>query len=278
MIFMLLLSCSAESQVNPVGYDYDANRMVLIPAGTFRMGNITHHPNGSDSEQPVHTVIITYPFLMSRTEVTQALYEEVMGENPSYFRGQALPVESVSWYDAVAFCNALSKKEGLDTCYTGSGNDIVCDFAANGYRLPTEAEWEYACRAGSETDFHNGNMTHPFNIPLDPVLARTAWYSGNAGSTTHPVARKEANAFGLHDMHGNVWEWCWDRWDENYYEVSPNKDPRGPSTGSHRILRGASWYDHARDCRSSYRYFDYPIRRNNHYYGFRIVRTYKQGS
>jgi formylglycine-generating enzyme len=178
---------------------------------------------------------------MARTEVTQEQYEAVMGSNPSNFKGPDLPVERVTWYEAVEYCNELSRQEGLDPCYSGSGASMLCDFTANGYRLPTEAEWEYACRAGTETDFHTGNMTHSGSSPLDPALDRAGWYFGNSGSTTHPVGEKEPNAFGLYDMHGNVWEWCWDWYASDYYASSPAEDPRGPASGSDRVVRGGSW-------------------------------------
>jgi len=247
--------------------------MALIPAGTFRMGNITNHPDGWDNEKPVQEVTITRPFLMSRTEVTQEQYEAVMGSNPSWFKGADRPVERVNWYEAVEFCNELSRQEGLDPCYSGIGTSIVCDFTANGYRLPTEAEWEYACRAGTETDFYTGNMSHSGVSPLDPALDRAGWYGGNSGSTTHPVGEKKPNAFGLYDMHGNVWEWCWDRWDNNYYASSPAEDPRGPASGSFRVLRGGGWFSIARSCRSAYRSYNNPYFRN-YYNGVRLVRTY----
>ena len=247
--------------------------MLLIPAGSYRRGNITDHPTGDVGEKPVREVTITRPFLMGRTPVTQQQYERVTGDNPSGFRGPDLPVEQVTWYEAVEFCNELSRQEGLQPCYSGSGETIVCDFTANGYRLPTEAEWEYACRAGTETDFYTGNLTHPASSPLDPALDRAGWYAGNIGRTTHAVGAKEPNAFGLYDMHGNVWEWCWDWSDGDYYTTGPAEDPRGPQTGHMRILRGGSWYHPARQCRSAYRTRGRPDTRVNTS-GFRIVRSY----
>ncbi len=246
--------------------------MALIPAGTFRMGNITDHPDGEAWEKPVHEVTITHPFLMSRTEVTQEQYEAMMGSNPSVFKDPELPVETISWYEAVEFCNKLSRQEGFDTCFTGSGANIHCDFTANGYRLPTEAEWEYACRAVTETDFHTGNMTHSGPSPLDPALGRAGWYGGNSGSRTHPVGAKEPNAFGLYDMHGNVYEWCWDWFDS--YSSGPAEDPRGPTSGSNRVLRGGSWLFDARYCRSADRGSLGGPDSRNYLFGFRVVRTY----
>ena len=131
--------------------------MVLVPAGTFRMGDIVG--DGPGGERPVHVVTLTRSFLMSCTEVTQAQWMQVMGYNPSIGNHRdSLPVQGIRWYDAVDYCNRLSKREGLDPCYTGSGTDIVCNFNSNGYRLPTESEWEYACRAGTEIDYYTGNV------------------------------------------------------------------------------------------------------------------------
>ncbi len=244
--------------------------MVLIPAGTFRMGNITNHPDGWAEEKPVHEVTITRPFLIGPTEVTQEQYEAVMGSNPSNFKGADLPVERVSWYEAVEFCNELSRQEGRDLCYSGGGTSILCDFTANGYRLPTEAEWEYACRAGTETDFHTGNMTSPWGF--DPALDRAGWFNQNSGLTTHPVGGREPNAFGLYDTHGNVWEWCWDWYGDGYYAASPADDPRGPASGTSRVRRGGSYNYFARYFRSAARLDGSPGGRSNTR-GFRFVRT-----
>jgi formylglycine-generating enzyme required for sulfatase activity len=247
--------------------------MALIPPGTFRMGNITGHRDGWGDEKPVHEVAITRAFLMSRTEVTQAKYEAVMGTNPSTWKLPDHPVALVNWYMAVEFCNALSRREGLDICYSGSGANTVCDFTANGYRLPTEAEWEYACRAGTETDFHNGNLTATETSLHDPALDLAGWYYGNSGSSTHPVGQKEPNDFGLHDMHGNVNEWCWDWNGTDSYASSPVDDPRGPSSGNRRVIRGGACSNVARFCRSASRASARPESSGDSG-GFRVVRTY----
>ena len=245
--------------------------MAMIPAGTFRMGDITGYGTETD-EHPVHDVTMTRSFLMSRTEVTQEQWAAVMGSAPSYFKGDGLPVEQVSWFDAVAYCNRLSLMEGFDTCYSGRGAGIACDFAANGYRLPTEAEWEYACRAGTKTDFSTGDMTGS-GAGYDSLLDRAAWYDKNSGGKTHAVGLKAPNAFGLFDMHGNVHEWCWDWYSSTYYTANRVTDPRGPATGYQRVFRGGCLERRADHCRSALRYLSIYPYAGNYGSGFRVVRT-----
>ena len=236
--------------------------MVRIPEGTFQMGNTG--TNGGLNETPVRSVTISRDFLMSTYEITQKQYEEVMGTNPSNFKGENLPVETVSWDEAVEYCNKLSEIEGLDKCYRG----IVCDWDATGYRLPTEAEWEYAAKAGTTTDFYNGDLTNQDCTPIDANLDSIGWYCGNAYSKTQEVGKKAPNDFGLYDMSGNVWEWCWDL--DAGYTNTPETDPRGPVSGSYRVYRGGSWNIYAHSCRSAIRNFINPSR----YFsvGFRVVR------
>jgi formylglycine-generating enzyme required for sulfatase activity len=190
---------------------------VRIPAGEFQMGS----ENDSD-EQPVHRVKISRDFEMGKCEVTQAQWQAVMGNNPSRFEGDNLPVENVSWSDVQEFIKRLNQ---ADSKYQ--------------YRLPTEAEWEYACRAGTTGDYAGD---------LDAM----AWYEKNSGGKTHAVGQKQANAWGLYDMHGNVWEWCQDWYDSNYYRQSPGADPTGPTAGSARVFRGGSWDYAAACCRSAF--------------------------
>ena len=198
-------------------------KLVYIPAGEFMMGS----NKGDSDEKPVHKAKITRPFYMGIHEVTQAQYEAVMGTNPSGFKGASNPVEEVSWNDCVEFCKRLSRKTGRTL------------------RLPTEAEWEYACRAGATSRFCFGDS--------DSGLGEYAWYGNNSGGKTHPVGGKKANAFGLYDMHGNVWEWCADWYDGGYYKQSPTDDPRGPRGGKTRVLRGGSWDGTPWFCRSALR-------------------------
>ena len=234
-----------------------AVEMVAIPGGEFLMGSpekeIRH---GKDETQ--HRVKIA-PFLLAKHEVTQAEYREIMGENPSHFQGDELPVENLSWFEAAAFCNALSAKEGLEPAYemTGEGDDpqkVRWNRAAGGYRLPTEAEWEYACRAGSATPFNTGGDIK------DSQANFYAHYSyknesprivGGYRETTLPPGSFPANAWGLFDMHGNVWEWCWDWYGP--YPASDQNNPAGPESGQFRVHRGGGWNDFAKHIRSAYR-------------------------
>lgn len=220
-----------------------AMRFVLIPNGTFMMGSQSSEP-GRCSNEKQHRVTINRSFYLQATEVTQGQWKKIMRNNPSCFKGDNRPVEQVSGDDAKEFIRRLNKKEGT-----------------NKYRLPTEAEWEYACRAGSNTRFCFGNS--------DNGLGEYAWYSDNSSSETHPVAQKKPNVWGLYDMHGNVWEWCQDQycWD---YPSGHVTDPEGPSSGSNRVYRGGSCFNSVRFCRAAYRNYYSPGNRND-YLGFRLA-------
>ena len=241
---------------------------VLIEPGMFTMGSPTDEPGRWDHETE-HAVTLTRAFYLSETEVTQAQWLAVMGTNPSNRSDcDACPVEEVSWNDAVDYCNALSALEGLEPAYEVIGADVSWNQTANGYRLPTESEWEYACRAGSTTAFYNGPITDT-NCD-DPNLDQIGWYCGNAGQRTHEVGQKIANAWGLYDMSGNVSEWCWDWYDE--YPVGPVTDPVGPADGARRVHRGGSYVYPAPYFRSAYRHYAYPDF-FNYNYGFRSARS-----
>jgi formylglycine-generating enzyme required for sulfatase activity len=237
-------------------------KLVLIPAGTFLMGSPDADKDADPDEKPRHRVRITRPFYLGTTEVTQGQYRAVTGENPSHFKGSDdLPVENVSWNDAIAYCNKLSELEGLKPYYQfGPG----VPSGGDGYRLPTEAEWEYACRAGSTTRYSFGDDA--------ASLGEYAWFDGNSGEKTHPVGQKRPNAWGLYDMHGNVWEWCRDGWDADYYKNSPVADPLGPSQAAFRVIRGGGWNFNPRHARSANRDWITPGLRYD-FLGFRLARV-----
>jgi formylglycine-generating enzyme required for sulfatase activity len=247
-------SC-AETEVRP--------SLVLIRKGSFMMGSPTVEA-GRDSYEVQHQVTLTTDFWMAESEVTQRQYRNLMGMSPSNFQGDDLPVEQVSWYEAVAYCNALSVKEKLTPCYQINGTtvDWADGLKCTGYRLPTEAEWEYAANpaSGSRTVYAGSDT-------VDGV----AWYSNNSGNTTHAVKTKTANGRGLYDQSGNVWEWVWDLYQGNY-EVLPATDPIGPTTGAYRVVRGGSWFNTASYARVARRDNDTPPARYD-YLGFRIVRS-----
>ena len=263
-------------------------RFVLISAGTFKMGS----NEGYNSTKPVHEVTITKPFSMGKYEVTQAEYEVYCSygsSSPSSSKGNGDNYSAyyVSWYDALVYCNKRSMAEGLTPCYSindstnpedwgdvptssnGTWNSVECNWNANGYRLPTEAEWEYAARAGDNTvDSYTYSGTSDVNN-----LGDYAWLNDNSNSTTHEVGTKKANAFGLYDMSGNVFEWCWNWFTSEYDEnTEGGSDPIGTSTGSSRVYRGGSWFNDSRCCAVSYRgnYYDPNDRYEN--LGFRVVR------
>ena len=210
--------------VNGIKYN-----MVWVDGGTFRMGATSEQGSEISDEKPVHSVTLS-GYYIGKTEVTQALWQAVMGSNPSYFEGDDLPVEQVSWDDCQEFIRKLNSLTGQN------------------FRLPTEAEWEFACRGG--------NNSRGYKYSGSNYIDNVAWYDGNSGDKTHPVATKSPNELGIYDMSGNVWEWCADWYGD--YSSGRQTNPKGPYDGSNRVFRGGSWLSYARSCRSSIRYFSYP--------------------
>ncbi len=245
-----------DTKKNERGFDLGNGvklEMVLIPAGEFLMGSPDSDTNAQSDEKPQHRVRITKPFYLGKYLVTQEQWEAIMGGNPSQFKGAKNPVEAVSWDDCQVFLGRLNEKfhrPHPDPLPAGEGE----------FRLPTEAQWEYACRAGSTTYWHFGNS--------DLVLGEYAWYGNNSESKTHPVGEKKPNAWGLYDMNGNVWEWCQDWY--GAYGAEVVTDPGGPATGSDRVYRGGSWYAPAWSCRSAYRYNDFAPGLRYFILGFRV--------
>ena len=248
---VFFLTYSAQSQ--------QINEMVRIDGGTFIMGSPSNEQGRTSSEGPQHQVTVS-SFFIAKFPVTQSEYQEIMGRNPSHYIGPMLPVEQVNWFDAVEYCNRRSVKEGLTPVYTVNGNNVTWNNEADGYRLPTEAEWEYACRAGTQTPFYNGTSAN-----------EAGWHTGNSGNRTHPVGEKQSNAWGLYDMHGNILEWCWD-WLGDYTSEA-NINPTGPASGISRIYRGGCWSFQANQTRSAYRFGNNPNMRS-FLIGFRVARSW----
>ena len=233
---------------------------VLIKGGSFQMGSPESEAWRS-ADETQHLVTVS-DFYMSKYELTQKEYEEITGHHPSNFSGENLPVENISWLDAVAYCNARSEKDGLTPVYTIDGQNVSWDRSANGYRLPTEAEWEYACRAGTTTPFYMENSPsaedanyyghYPYEIEdnyfsQDNLKVKPGEYR----QTTVPVDSFSENPYGLYNMHGNVSEWVWDYYGE--YPMDAQTDPAGPASGTLRVYRGGGWNDFAKNMRSAYR-------------------------
>lgn len=252
---------------------------VLVPPGTFMMGSPADEP-GRDPDETPHLVTLTKAFYVSVREVTQSEWQSVMGWNESYFQGADRPVEWVTWFDCISYCNQRSTRDGYtpayvmtDAAYAGPHivtATVTWDPVADGYRLLTEAEWEYACRAGTQTAFCNGELTNAGCSPLDPSLDQVGWYCGNTVSATEEVGGKAGNAWGLLDVHGNVQSWCWD-WHAPY-PAGAVTDPAGPPSGSFRVFRGGSWFESAVRCRSAARFAYFPLSRYD-YLGLRVART-----
>jgi len=230
--------------------------MVAVEGGTYQMG----YNDGHKDERPIHSVNVG-DFYIGKYEVTRGQWTKIMGV---YLQSPNLPLEEVSWYDAVKFCNRLSELEGFEKCYSGSEKSIKCNYSANGYRLPTEAEWEFAARGG--------NQSNGYTYSGSNNIEEVSWYKSNSGSKTHSVGSKKPNELGIYDMTGNVWEWCSDWYGD--YSSNSQSNPTGSTAGSRRVFRGGGWYYSASRCRVAYRSYsrtDY----SNYTIGFRLSRNAK---
>ena len=286
-------------------------KLALIPAGTFAMGSPGSDKDAQDDEKPQHQVRITRAFYLGTTEVTVGQFRRVVEatglrteaetngkggigwneatqtfepdpkytwRNPSFAQTDEHPVVNVSWNDAITFCNTLSEREGLKPYYQVGG---VTASGGAGYRLPTEAEWEYACRAGTTTRYESGDDPETLamvgNIADGTAKAKFAEWTGAITARdgyvyTAPVGRFRATSFGLYDMRGNVREWCWDGYQADYYKASPSADPTGAAGAEFRVNRGGSWFDFPWICRSAFRFRFTPVLRSSRL-GFRVARV-----
>jgi sulfatase modifying factor 1 len=277
------ISCSDDSSTESTDNDPIPGEMVFVQGGTFEMGD--HFSEGVDIDLPVHSVTVS-DFYIGKYEVTQSEWATHMSleTNASYGVGDNYPVYYISWYKILVYCNKRSIAEGIIPCYTISAstnpddwgtvptstdstwNAVSCNWSANGYRLPTEAEWEYASRGGIHWA---DNYIYSGSDSADQV----AWLFNNSGSTSHPIGTKSPNQLGIYDMSGNVWEWCWDWYVWNYYTICENlgvvTDPYGPTSGSSRVMRGGYWYNISYYCRVAFRNNTDPYQGRS----FRVART-----
>jgi len=246
-LLWIVLVCSLGVQARAEVWKEPITGMefVWIEGGCFQMGCLEGDTQCADSEKPAHAVCLE-GFWMGKTEVTQAQWQTIMGNNPSFFNGENRPVESILWNEGQEFLRQLEARTGT------------------AFRLPTEAEWEYACRAGTQTVYSFGNDVRE--------LGNYAWYRENSGMETHPVGQLKPNAWGFYDMHGNVWEWCADIYTSDAYRQHPHQNPVVTSGGSYRVRRGGSWKTYPAEMRSASRLAVNPTGRNPAF-GLRLVRT-----
>lgn len=234
--------------------------LIFVDGGNYVMGCFDPTILCDDDEAELRDVTV-YGFYISTTEITQGLYEDVMGHNIAIIKEPTLPVNNVSWFDAVRFCNKLSLKHNLNPCYTIKGQTVTCNFRANGYRLPTEAEWEFAARGG------NLGKNTLFSGSNDPLMV--GWYKENSNGKMRPPKQKAPNELGIFDMSGNLWEWCWDNYGP--YDADDLIDPKGPAKGNGKVLRGGAWNYESNIARNSNRFSATQNSRASTF-GFRVVK------
>lgn len=244
---------SISNSMNFTIREVDEIKVVTIAAGSFLMGAI----DGNFDETPVHNVIFDSTIIVSTTEISQRLYKQVMDENPSFYEGINLPINNVEWIKAIEFCNKLSAIENYQPCYEITDNEVLWIDSAKGWRLPTEAEWEYFAKAG-----RNSELSYD-------ALDDNVWFNANSGMRPQVVGLKNPNNWGLYDVLGNVYEWCWDYYSADYYQSSPELNPKGASTGNFHIKRGGAF----NDGQNKIRFTNRQTTENLRYIGFRIVRN-----
>lgn len=258
------LFCSFISTQNPI------LELVKIEGGSFLMGSKDDNRIAENDEQKRHEVKVS-PFEINRLEVTVWEWKEyckktktALPKAPTWGWNDNYPITNITWFDAVKYCNWLSKQDGLKPAYTLAGPNVACDFTANGYRLPTEAEWEFAAKGGtkSKNTYFSGS----------DELNEVAWYVKNSDRRPHAVGTKLPNELGIHDMSGNVWEWCWDWYNKDYYKVEDGNNPKGPIRGEKKSVRGGSWDSQESYLRTANRISTVPSI-TNEFYGFRLART-----
>jgi len=271
LVCFVLFSCKSGSvarEDHPAAVMQKGN-MTLISGGTFRMGSPVNERDRFNAEGPAHNVTLN-AFYLSAYEVTQKEFQDLTGINNSTFKNANYPVDMVSWFEAVEYCNALSRKEKLKPAYIIVKDEVTWEKSANGYRLPTEAEWEYACRAGTTTPFYTGNNITTSQANYDGNWPYANNQSGEYRKRFIETGSFPANPWGLYDMQGNVWEWCWD-WFGNYTEED-QVNPSGAVSGTTRVQRGGSWGSTGMELRAAFRRSYYPNERVISS-GFRVARN-----
>jgi formylglycine-generating enzyme required for sulfatase activity len=258
-VFLCVVSLSASTlnAQSPVV----TSEFIFIQGGTFTMGSPASEQNRYDNEGPEHQVTVS-SFYIGKYEVTQKEYHDAMEINPSEHKGENLPLENITWYETVTYCNERSRREGLILAYTINGENVTWNRNANGYRLPTEAEWEYAAKGGNK---------HSVFLYAGSGNADSAgWHSSNSGGRSHQVGTKAANALGIFDMSGNVGEMCWDF--HSGYSGVAQTDPQGAAAGTYRVGRGGCWFYGAQYLRTGFRAYITPVMRYS-FVGFRLARN-----